>query len=150
MTYYQHRAWSWPPHRYKLRFDGYVSNKPSMRRSRSEPECPIAAKIQPRRIPPRMPPSVEDVEEEWRNVEDVEDVAAIEGWRRMMMRLHRLFFKRRCLALLEAHLWSYRCAIEGWRRMMMLLHRLWFKQRCLDWLEEHLRSYRGLRLQGPD
>jgi hypothetical protein len=69
----------------------------------------------------------------------------------MMMRLHRLFFKRRCLALLEAHLWSYRCAIEGWRRMMMRLHRLFFKRRCLAWLEAHLWSYRQLSLpQGPD
>ena len=36
-----------------------------------------------------------------------EDVAAIEGWRRMMMRLHRLFYKRRCFAYLGIHLRSY-------------------------------------------
>ena len=38
----------------------------------------------------------------------VDEVAAIEGWRRMMMRLHRLFFKRRCFAFLGTHLKSYR------------------------------------------
>ena len=40
--------------------------------------------------------------------EHFEDVAAIEGWRRMMMRLHRLFYKRRCFAWLGIHLRSYK------------------------------------------
>ena len=62
-------------------------------------------------LPPPLqePPLVEGFELVGGEVERlVDEVAAIEGWRRMMMRFHRLFFKRRCFALLGSHLRAYR------------------------------------------
>ena len=57
---------------------------------------------------PRAPDPPRNPEEERVENERFEDIIATEGLRKMMFKLHRLFFKRRCCGLLMNHLKNYK------------------------------------------